>query len=131
MAGWLAALVLAAAWTSSASCGDSRSGRAPSKPVTEEGRPSRRRPNGPEQAVRATLERPAAITKEIALAAVPTADGVVDLGEDLIEGADEIVDAITEELQAAATRYGMSSSRRDASGSGSPRRCSSRGEPSE
>jgi hypothetical protein len=29
---------------------------------------------------------------------VPTADGVFDLGEDLIEGADEIVDAMTEEL---------------------------------
>jgi hypothetical protein len=38
------------------------------------------------------------ITKEIALAAVPTAGGIVDLGDDLIEGADDIVDAITDEL---------------------------------
>jgi Putative Actinobacterial Holin-X, holin superfamily III len=56
-----------------------------------------------EQAVRDTLERLApAITREMALAAVPMAgdmaDGVVDAGEDLIEGADEIMDTITEDV---------------------------------
>ena len=29
---------------------------------------------------------------------MPTAGGIAELGEDLIEGADEIVDAVTEEL---------------------------------
>jgi hypothetical protein len=38
------------------------------------------------------------ITKEIALAAVPTAGGLAEFGEDLIEGADDIVDAVTDEL---------------------------------
>jgi Putative Actinobacterial Holin-X, holin superfamily III len=99
MAGWLAALVLASAWTVvgvvlalALWARAKRAGRREGETV--EGASERA-----EQAVRATLERLGpAITKEIALAAVPTADGVFDLGEDLIEGADEIVDAMTEEL---------------------------------
>jgi hypothetical protein len=56
-----------------------------------------------EQAVRDTLELLApAITREMALAAVPMAgdmaDGVLEAGEDLIEGADEIMDTITEDV---------------------------------
>jgi hypothetical protein len=51
-----------------------------------------------EQAVRDTLERLSpVITREIALAAVPNvAGGVVDMGGDIIEGADDIVEALTE-----------------------------------
>jgi len=56
-----------------------------------------------ENAVLATLERLApAITVEIAAAAVPVAtsavSGVVDVGDDLIEGSDEMVEAIAEDL---------------------------------
>jgi hypothetical protein len=56
-----------------------------------------------ERAVRATLERLSpAISKEIALAAVPMAgdmaSGVVDAGGEILESADEIVDSITDEL---------------------------------
>ena len=60
-----------------------------------------------EQAVRDTLERLApALTVEIATAAVPMAgdiagdmaDGVVDAGQDILEGSDEIVEAIAEDL---------------------------------
>ena len=48
--------------------------------------------------MRDTLERLSpVVTREIALAAVPNvAGGMVDAGGDLIEGADEIVEALTE-----------------------------------
>ncbi len=99
MDGWLAALVLAAAWTvvgallALALRARARRVGAGKAETVEEAR------DRAEQDVRATLERLApAITREIALAAVPSADGMVDFGEDLIEGADEIVDSITEEL---------------------------------
>ena len=54
-----------------------------------------------EQAVRATLERLSpAVTREIALATVPmagdVASGVVDAGGELIENADDIVEAMTQ-----------------------------------
>jgi Putative Actinobacterial Holin-X, holin superfamily III len=99
MAGWLAALVLAAAWTAAGTL-LALALRARAKRVGA-GKPEtvQEARDRSEQAVRATLERLApAITKEIALAAVPSAGGIADLGEDLIEGADEIVDSITEEL---------------------------------
>jgi Putative Actinobacterial Holin-X, holin superfamily III len=98
---WLAALVLAAAWAllgvvlalvllaraRRAAKGDPR--------TLEEAREQA------EQAVRATLERlSVALTKEIAIAAVPMAGGVVDAGEDLLETADDIVDAATDDLPA-------------------------------
>ena len=56
-----------------------------------------------EQAVRDTLERLApAITREIALAAVPMAgdmaEGIVGAGDELLENADDIVDAVTDEM---------------------------------
>jgi Putative Actinobacterial Holin-X, holin superfamily III len=99
MDGWLAALVLAAAWTAVgtvlalALCLRVRR-LAEREPMSlEEAR------DRAEQDVRRTLEELAkAITKEIALAAVPMAGGLVEAGEDLIESADEIVDSITEEL---------------------------------
>jgi hypothetical protein len=96
---WLAALVLAAVWTGVALVLGLalwiRARRAAGGETIEEAR------DRAEQAVRATLERLApAITKEIALAAVPTADGIVDVGEDLLEGADDLVESLTEELPA-------------------------------
>ena len=56
-----------------------------------------------EQAVRDTLEQLApAITKEIALAAVPMAgdmaEGVIDAGEEILDTADEILDNITDDI---------------------------------
>ena len=56
-----------------------------------------------EEAVRATLERLApAITVEIASAAVPMAgdmaEGVIDVGGDLLEASDDMVEAIAEDL---------------------------------
>jgi hypothetical protein len=58
------------------------------------------------QAVLETLERLSpVITKEIALAAVPAAgdmaEGVMDAGSELIENADEIVEALTEDVPGA------------------------------
>ena len=99
MEGWLAAFVLALAWSAVGALlalalwarAKQLTGREPG--TIEEAR------DRAEQAVRDTLEQLApTITKEIALAAVPTAEGLADMGEELIEGADEIVDAITEEL---------------------------------
>jgi multidrug efflux pump subunit AcrB len=60
-----------------------------------------------EEAVRETLARLApAMTVEIASASVAVAGdmagGVVDVGEDLLDSSDEIVDAITEELPAGS-----------------------------
>ena len=56
-----------------------------------------------EEAVRATLERLApAITVEIAAAAVPIAgdmaEGVIDVGGDLLEASDDMVEAIADDL---------------------------------
>lgn len=96
---WLAALIVAAAWAllgivlalvllaraRRAAKGDPR--------TLEEAR------DQSEQAVRATLERlSVALTKEIAIAAVPMAGGVVGAGEDLLESADDIVDAVTDDI---------------------------------
>jgi Putative Actinobacterial Holin-X, holin superfamily III len=97
MDAWLAALVLAAAWTAVgvllALVLLRRAKRAGGGVPVQESR------DRAEEAVRADLEQLApAITKEIALAAVPMADGVVDVGEELLEGADELVESITEEL---------------------------------
>jgi hypothetical protein len=101
MDGWLAALVLAVAWTAVGTVLALalwlRVRRfAEREPISlEEAR------DRAEQDVRRTLEELSkAITKEIALAAVPTAGGIVEAGEDLIGGADEIVDSITDELPA-------------------------------
>jgi Putative Actinobacterial Holin-X, holin superfamily III len=99
MDGWLAALVLAAAWTAVAGLLVLALWLRAKGVVREEGETVEEARERAEQAVRATLERLApTITKEIALAAVPTADGVVDFGEDLIEDAEELVEDIVEEL---------------------------------
>jgi predicted RNase H-like HicB family nuclease len=99
MDGWLAALVLAAAWTAVAGLLALALWLRAKGAVREEGETVEEARERAEQAVRATLERLApTITKEIALAAVPTADGVVDFGEDLIEDAEELVEDIVEEL---------------------------------
>jgi hypothetical protein len=99
LAGWLAALLLALAWAGVGALLAlalwTRAGRVTARePGTIEEARARA-----EQAVRTTLERLApAVTKEIALAAVPMAGGFAEMGGDLIEGADEVVDSITEEL---------------------------------
>ncbi len=99
MDGWLAALVLALAWSAvGALLALALWARAKQLTRRESGTVEEARDRA-EQAVRDTLEQLApTITKEIALAAVPTAGGIADMGEDLLEGADEIVEAITEEL---------------------------------
>jgi len=56
-----------------------------------------------EQAVRETLERLApVVSRELTLAAVPMADdiasGLVDAGDELLDGADAVVDAITDDI---------------------------------
>ena len=92
---WLAPLVLAAAWavlgTVLALFMRARAKRLRAWDVRE----AEAARAEAEQAVRQTLERLSpAISKEIALAAIPTAGGmaggVVDAGEEIIEGADEI-----------------------------------------
>jgi hypothetical protein len=99
MADWLAALVLAAVWTAIGALlalalwVRARRLAGGGDETLEEAR------ERAEQQVRTTLELLSpAITREIALAAVPTAGGIVDMGEDLMEGADDIVDSITEEF---------------------------------
>jgi hypothetical protein len=99
MDAWLAALILAAAWTA-VGVGVAvvllgRVKRAEKGEHETLDEASERA----EQAVRATLEQLGpAITKEIALAAVPTAGGIAELGGDLIESVDDIVDDITDEI---------------------------------
>ena len=97
MDAWLAALVLAAAWTAVgvvlALVLLRRARRAGGGESVQESR------DRAAEAVRADLEQLApAVTKEIALAAVPMADGIVDVGEELIEGADDLVESMVEEL---------------------------------
>jgi hypothetical protein len=100
---WAAPLVLATAWAGVGvvlslfllSRVRGVAGEEPTNP--EEARDEAAR------AVRETLEHLApAITKEIALAAVPMAgdmaSGVVDASEEMIESVDEIVDAIAEDI---------------------------------
>jgi hypothetical protein len=99
MDGWLAALVLAAAWTAVAAVLALALWRRVQRAAEGERETVEEARERAEEDVRATLERLGpVITKEIALAAVPTADGIADMGEDLIEGADEFVEEIVEEL---------------------------------
>jgi Putative Actinobacterial Holin-X, holin superfamily III len=99
MDGWLAALVLAAVWTAVAAVLALALWRRVKRAAEGEGETVEEARARVEEDVRATLERLGpVITKEIALAAVPSADGIADLGEDLIEGADEFVEEIVEEL---------------------------------
>ncbi len=103
LADWAAPLVLAAAWAAVGAL-LALFLRARAKRVrgwevqdAEEAR------GEAQQAVRETLERlSGAITREIALAAVPVAtgmaSGVVDAGDEIIESADDIVESITEDV---------------------------------
>ncbi len=105
LSGWRAPLVLAAAWTAVgvllALFLWARTKRVRDVKSAEEARAEA------EQAVRETLGRLSpAITKEIALAAVPMASdlasemasGVVEAGEEIIEGADEFMETLTEDV---------------------------------
>jgi hypothetical protein len=101
MPAWAAALVLAAGWaavgTVVAIVLIARARRIRGWDVAD----AEAGLNEAQQAVRATLERLSpVITREIALAAVPMAGdmagGVVDAGEDILETADDIVDALTQ-----------------------------------
>lgn len=103
LSSWLAALLLAAAWAAVgallALALRARARRASRRRV----KPLQESRDEAEQAVRATLDRLApAITNEVGLVAVPIASGlaggVINSGDDLIEGADEFVESITEEL---------------------------------
>jgi small-conductance mechanosensitive channel len=100
---WLASLVLAAAWAVLgvllALFVRARARRIRAWDAAE----AERARAEAEQAVRETLEQLSpALSKEIALAAVPAAGdmagGVVDAGEELIESADEIVETLTENV---------------------------------
>ena len=97
MDAWLAALLLTAAWAAvGVLLGLVLLRRAKRAGAGESAQESRDRAT---KAVRADLEQLApAVTKEIALAAVPMADDIVDVGEELIEGADELVESMVEEL---------------------------------
>jgi Putative Actinobacterial Holin-X, holin superfamily III len=100
MDAWLAALLLTAAWAAVGVVLALMLLRRIRRAGAGESVPEAR--DRAEAAVRADLERLApAITQEIALAAVPTADGIVDVGEDLIEGADDLVESMVEELPGA------------------------------
>jgi hypothetical protein len=102
MADWVAPLVLAAAWTAvgvllALSLRAQRRSRASTAKDAEQGRAEA------EQAVQATLEQlKPAISREIALAAVPVASdmasGVVDAGDEIVESADDFVESITEDV---------------------------------
>jgi hypothetical protein len=99
MAGWLAALVLTVAWTAVGAVLALALRARIRRIERRESRTLEEAREEAEQAVRATLEQLGPVmTKEIALAAVPMAGGLADMGEGLIEGADEIVDSITDEL---------------------------------
>ena len=100
---WAAALVLAIAWAAV--------GTALALYVWARARHlTKRKANDPEvervvmeQALREIVERlAAALAREIALAAVPVASGVasgvVDVGDEIIESADDIVESIADEL---------------------------------
>jgi hypothetical protein len=103
MPGWAAALVLAAGW-GVVGLVLALYLRARARRLAASGAQDPEQAlAGAQQAVRDSLERLApVITREIALASVPMADdiaaGMVDAGGELIENADEIVDAITAEM---------------------------------
>ena len=100
---WAAALALAAAWTAVGTL-LALFLRARAKRLTgEKVKDTEAARAEAEEAVRETLERLApALAKEIALAAVPMAtgmaSGVVDAGEEIVESADETIEAIVEDV---------------------------------
>jgi hypothetical protein len=100
---WLAALVLAAGWTLVGAVLALVLWRRARRMTVWNLEDAEQARAEAERAVRATLERLApAISKEIALAAVPVAGdmagGLVDVGGDMLEGADDLVEALTEDV---------------------------------
>jgi hypothetical protein len=99
MDAWLAALVLAVSWAALATVLALALWIRVKRAADTEGETVAEARERAEQDVRATLgQLGPVITKEIALAAVPTAGGIAELGEDLVEGVDDIVDDLTEEI---------------------------------
>ena len=99
MDAWLAALILAAAWTVVGVVVALLLLRGVKRAEKGEGETLDEASDRAEQAVRDTLEKLGpALTKEIALAAVPTAGGIAEMGGDLLESVDDIVDDFTEEI---------------------------------
>ncbi len=105
MDAWLAALILAAAWTAVGVVVALMLRARVKRAEKGEGETLEEASERAEQAVRATLEKLGpTITKEIALAAVPTAGGIAEFGEDLIEGVDDIVDDLADEIPGGGRR---------------------------
>jgi hypothetical protein len=100
--GWLAALLPAAAWAIVAALvARALSARLARHALDRQQAEAARAEAG--EAVRATLEQIAPVlSREVALAAVPIAgdmaDGAVEVAAELIESADDVVDAITGEV---------------------------------
>jgi len=113
MSAWLAALVVAAIWIVVGGAVTLalmvRAGRVTgwkwwrvfTAGPEEAGRDLEQARDEAEEAVRDTLGRLApALTVEIASAAVPTAGGLVEAGESILEATDDIVESIAEDLPA-------------------------------
>ena len=104
MPGWAAALVLAGVWAAIGLVAALVLRRRARRHAAVARDPEEARAEA-QQSVRESLERLApVITREIALASVPMADdvaaGMVDAGSALLENADDIVDAITDDMPA-------------------------------
>ena len=103
MPDWAAPLVLGAAWVAVGVVLALALGMRIRQAMTGTGSSAQDARDAAEQEVRETLERLVpVITKEIALAAVPiaggVAEGVIDAGEDLLEGADDFVEDIVDDV---------------------------------
>ena len=96
---WLAALLLAVAWAALATVLGLALWARVKRASQREGETVEEARERAEDDVRATLEQLGpVITKEIALAAVPSAGGIAEFGEDLVESVDDIVDDLAEEI---------------------------------
>jgi membrane protein len=99
MDAWLAALLLAVAWAALATVLGLALWARVKRASQREGETVEEARERAEQDVRATLEQLGpVITKEIALAAVPSAGGIAEFGEDLVETVDDIVDDLADEI---------------------------------
>lgn len=96
---WLAALLLAVAWAALATVLGLALWARVKRASQREGETVEEARERAEDDVRATLEQLGpVITKEIALAAVPSAGGIAEFGEDFVESVDDIVDDLAEEI---------------------------------
>jgi Putative Actinobacterial Holin-X, holin superfamily III len=101
--GWAAPLVVAAAWVGVGAVLALSVRARVKRAATGRQQDAEAAREAAEQAARETLERLVpAISREIALAAVPIAgdiaEGVVDAGEDLLEGADDFVEDLVDDV---------------------------------